>query len=181
MNAPSRQATHQKLTYKLRRMRREDIAQVFSLEQRIFPTPWTQKSYEFELGRNPASEQWVIEAVSGVEEPQVVAYCVCWLLGEELHIANIAVAPRFRRRKLAKRLLCFVLNRAAEKGLRSATLEVRAGNHAAQALYAAFGFVEVARRPRYYSDNHEDALLMQLPQLKAADLASQPETGREGA
>ncbi|MEX2143843.1 MAG: ribosomal protein S18-alanine N-acetyltransferase [Anaerolineales bacterium] len=159
-------------------MRRADIAQVFALEQRIFPTPWTLKSYEFELERNPDSEQWVIESGNGAGETQVAGYCVCWLLGEELHIANIAVAPRFRRKGLAKRLLGFVLHRAAEKGLQSATLEVRAGNKAAQALYAGFGFVEVARRPRYYSDNHEDALLMQLPQLGATELDS--ETQMEG-
>jgi ribosomal-protein-alanine N-acetyltransferase len=102
----------------------------------------------------------------------VVAYSVCWMLGDEMHIANIAVAQRFRRRGLGRKLLSHVLARAAEKGLLSATLEVRAGNQAAQALYASFGFVEIARRARYYSDNHEDALLMQLSHLDAAKLAS---------
>src|SRR3972149_11811825 len=113
------------VTYNLRRMRRSDVPEVLALEQRIFPTPWTQKSYEFALGRNPASEQWVIEAGS---EVQVVASSVCWTLGDEMHIANIAVAPKFRRRGLGRRLLAHVLKRAIEKGLQSATLEVRAGN-----------------------------------------------------
>jgi ribosomal-protein-alanine N-acetyltransferase len=176
VNTASPRSVEQKTTYKLRKMRRADLGQVFALEQRIFPTPWTMKSYEFELESNPASEQWVIESNGDTGETQVVAYCVCWLLGEELHIANIAVAPRFRRRGLGRRLLAFVLNRASEKGLQSATLEVRAGNQVAQALYTDFGFVEVARRPRYYSDNYEDALLMQLPQLVAL---AQP--GMEGS
>lgn len=159
--------------FKLRRMRREDLDQVFALEQRIFATPWTFKSYEFELENNPASEQWVIEAAPMGEEAEVVAYSVVWLLGEEVHVANLAVAPRFRRRGLARRLLAHVLERAAEKGLHSATLEVRAGNEAAKALYTGFGFIEVSRRPRYYSDNHEDALLMQIPQLHNAKLVDQ--------
>lgn len=181
MKASNQPVTEERMAFKLRRMRRADVTEVFALEQRIFPTPWTQKSYEFELERNPASEQWVIEAGGEEGESQVVAYSVCWMLGEEMHIANIAVAPRFRRRGLGRRLLAHVLNRAAEKGLQSATLEVRAGNQAAQALYARFGFVEIGRRLRYYSDNHEDALLLQLPRLNAAELTSEGEQRTEEA
>jgi len=52
------------------------------------------------------------------------------------------------------------LSAAREAGARLATLEVRAGNTAAQALYRQFGFQEVGRRPKYYTDNREDALIM---------------------
>lgn len=151
--------------FRLRRMRVSDIDQVYALEERIFPTPWTRRSYEFELERNPASEQWVIEAWVEHDEWSVVAYSVCWRLGDEVHVANLAVAPKFRRRGLGRRLLHHVLGRAADKGIKSATLEVRSGNQAAQALYSSFGFEVVGRRKRYYSNNHEDALLMQLPRL----------------
>jgi ribosomal-protein-alanine N-acetyltransferase len=158
--------SNEKTKFKLRRMRRKDLERIFALEQRIFPTPWTMKSYEFELEHNPASEQWIIEAWMDHEEWQVVAYCVCWFLGDEVHIANLAVAPKFRHQGLGRRLLGHVLVRATEKGMRSATLEVRAGNRVAQNLYESFGFVEMGRRKRYYSDNREDALLMQLPHLE---------------
>jgi ribosomal-protein-alanine N-acetyltransferase len=151
--------------FKLRRMRLSDIDQVHTLEERIFPIPWTRKSYEFELERNPASEQWIIETWADQQEWIVVAYTVCWQLGDELHVANLAVAPKYRRRGLGKRLLHHVLVRAAEKEIKSATLEVRSGNQAAQSLYTSFGFEVVGRRKRYYSNNHEDALLMQLPHL----------------
>lgn len=147
--------------FRLRAMRREDIVQVHALEERIFPTPWSLRSYEFELERNPASEQWVIET----GDQQIAAYLICWLLGDEVHIANIAVAPEFRRLGLGRRLLAHTLTSAAEDGFKSATLEVRAGNQAAQALYASFGFRVVGRRKHYYRDNNEDALLMQLAQL----------------
>lgn len=156
--------------FKLRPMRRSDLEHVFALEQRIFPTPWTLKSYEFELERNPASEQWIITAGMEPEEWQVVAYCVSWFLGDEVHVANLAVAPKFRQRGLGRRLLGHVLVRATEKGMQSASLEVRAGNRIAQNLYESFGFVEVGRRKRYYSNNREDAVLMQLPHLHKAEL-----------
>lgn len=163
---PAREATK----FKLRRMRHSDIDQVYALEERIFPTPWTRKSYEFELEHNPASEQWVIETYAEHNEWLIVAYSVCWQLGDELHIANLAVAPGFRRRGLARRLLHHVLARAAENGMTSATLEVRFGNQAAQVLYASFGFEVVGRRRRYYSNNREDALLMQLTHLDSVML-----------
>lgn len=154
----------QSQTFKLRPMRRTDLAPVHALEEIIFPTPWSLNSYEFELERNPASEQWVIEAN---DKAEVAAYAVCWLLGDELHIANLAVAPQFRRLGLGRRLLEHMLRRAAVAGLHSATLEVRVSNEAAQALYSSFGFHEVARRKAYYRDNQEDALLMQLPNIEA--------------
>jgi ribosomal-protein-alanine N-acetyltransferase len=156
---------HTSTKFKLRRMRLSDIDQVHELEERIFPTPWTRKSYEFELESNPASEQWIIETWAEHQEWIVVAYTVCWQLGDELHVANLAVAPKYRRRGLGRRLLHHVLARAAEQGMKSATLEVRSGNQAAQTLYTSFGFKVVGRRKRYYSNNHEDALLMQLPHL----------------
>lgn len=167
--------------FKLRRMRRSDIEQVHALEERIFPTPWTRKSYEFELEHNPASEQWVIEAWTEHGEWIVVAYSVCWHLEDELHVANLAVAPRFRRRGLGRRLLQHVLARAVQKGMKSATLEVRSGNQAAQVLYLSLGFEVVGKRKRYYSNNREDALLMQLPHLDLAALGVVQTKDREQA
>jgi ribosomal-protein-alanine N-acetyltransferase len=155
------------MEFKLRAMRREDIPPVYVLEELVFPTPWSIKSYYFELEQNSASEQWVIEARDPEgDQWEIAAYTVCWRLGDEIHIATLAVAPKFRRLGLARRLLAHVLTRAATDGFASSTLEVRAGNLAAQALYASFGYKEVARRKRYYRDNQEDALLLQLPHLE---------------
>lgn len=149
----------------VRPMRLEDLDPVYALEVATFPTPWSRNSYLFELQQNTASHQWVIEKQP---EGRIAAYIVCWLLGgDELHIANIAVAPEFRRRGLARCLLAHALAAGAEVGAESAALEVRASNLAAQKLYTEFGFEVVAVRKGYYQDNHEDALLMQLPSLGA--------------
>lgn len=156
----------EKTTYKLRSMRSTDIEQVFALEQIIFPTPWTLKSYEFELENNPASRQWVVEAQQPTGDWLIAAYSVCWILGNEVHIANFAVAPGFRRRGLGHRLLRHVLQHSLEEGMHSATLEVRSGNRAAQALYASYGFEQVGLRKQYYSDNREDALLLRLADIE---------------
>ncbi|QYK51256.1 MAG: ribosomal protein S18-alanine N-acetyltransferase [Anaerolineales bacterium] len=149
----------------IRPMRLEDIEPVHALEVAIFPTPWSLNSYLFELQQNSASHQWVAEAQPG---GQIAAYVVCWLLGgDELHIANIAVAPAHRRHGLGRRLLAHALAAGAALGAESAALEVRASNLAAQQLYAEFGFEVAAVRKGYYQDNHEDAWLMHLPSLGA--------------
>ena len=77
-------------------------------------------------------------------------------------ILNLAVHPEHRRRGLARRLLAEGLAQARTSGAELAWLEVRTSNLAAQALYASFGFKEVGRRPRYYDDTQEDALLLTL-------------------
>jgi ribosomal-protein-alanine N-acetyltransferase len=97
----------------------------------------------------------------------VVGVIVVWLIVDEAHIATLAVHPELRRQGIAQKLLCVALKDAAEDGMLSALLEVRAGNKAAQDLYGKFGFEGVGRRPRYYQDNFEDALLMTLPVLSA--------------
>lgn len=164
-------STARKPSYLLRAMRPEDLPQVYALEIAIFPTPWSLNSYQFELERNPASELWVIEARDGAGQSQIAAYLVAWLLIDEVHIANIAVAPDFRHLGLGRRLLRHTLRQAAEDGLRYATLEVRVGNKAARALYKSFGFEVAGRRRRYYRDNNEDALTMRLEALDRVLLA----------
>jgi ribosomal-protein-alanine N-acetyltransferase len=90
---------------------------------------------------------------------------VVWLVVDEAHIATIAVHPDYRGQGIAQELLCAGLIESIERGMRSATLEVRAHNLAAQSLYRRFRFDEAGVRPRYYRDNFEDALIMTADQL----------------
>ena len=144
----------------IRPMQMEDIEQVVSIDRLSFSLPWPASSYRFELLENTNSRPWVAERLEDNHPPQIVAMIVVWHIVDEAHIATIAVHPQFRRQGIAKCLLAFALKNASQQGMRTATLEVRAGNLAAQAMYNQFGFVIEGIRPRYYQDNREDALVM---------------------
>jgi ribosomal-protein-alanine N-acetyltransferase len=92
---------------------------------------------------------------------------VSWLIVDELHIATIATHVEYRRQGIAQSLLLHAFKSAWVEGAHSAFLEVRASNDAAQAMYRKYGFIESGRRPRYYKDNNEDAILMTLERLDA--------------
>ena len=77
-----------------------------------------------------------------------------------MHILNLAVHPQHRRRSLARLLLLTSMTQARDLGAQVAWLEVRPSNHPALKLYEFFGFKEMGRRPRYYDDTQEDALLL---------------------
>ena len=79
---------------------------------------------------------------------------------DEGYISNVAVAPAYRRQGVAGTLISALTARAEELGLAFVTLEVRAGNEPAKALYAKHGFVPVGRRKNYYDLPKEDAILM---------------------
>jgi ribosomal-protein-alanine N-acetyltransferase len=83
-------------------------------------------------------------------------------MGQEAHIVTIATHPDFRRQGLGRRLLQAMIDKAIDAGALEITLEVRASNYAAQALYRSMGFVVVGVRKHYYHDNGEDAILMTL-------------------
>jgi ribosomal-protein-alanine N-acetyltransferase len=94
------------------------------------------------------------------DDGSVVAFCVCWMLFEELHINTVAVDPAERRHGHATALLAHVFQEAASRGVTRATLEVRASNEAAIGLYERLGFRVTARRPGYYTNPDEDALIL---------------------
>jgi [ribosomal protein S18]-alanine N-acetyltransferase len=83
-----------------------------------------------------------------------------WLMVDEAHITTFAVHPAWRRQRIGERLLLAFLDLARDRHAREATLEVRLSNLAARRLYEKYGFRPVGVRPRYYSDNNEDALIM---------------------
>lgn len=144
----------------IRRMKVEDIPEVVEIDRSSFTLPWTERSFTYEVTENSAARCWVTEV-----DGQVAAMLVLWIIVDEAHIATIATHPKFRRRGFAKKMLIKSLVAAREEGAKKALLEVRARHVVAQKIYCDIGFVEVGRRPMYYRDNGEDAVLMTMDEL----------------
>jgi ribosomal-protein-alanine N-acetyltransferase len=141
-------------------MRRDDIAAVHEIERLSFRTPWPSYAFEQELASNRLARYLVVRIGE-----RLVAFAGLWLMADEAHVTTFAVHPDWRRRGIAQRLMVALVELSLEIGAQRMTLEVRAGNEAAQALYRRFGFIDVGRRPRYYTDDNEDALIMTTPEL----------------
>jgi len=146
-------------------MRLADLPAVLAIERVSYPTPWTEANFRQEIVANPHAWNLVVEDASGI-----AAYACCYLVADELQINDIAVRPDARRRGIGGRLLDEILAGAGARGARKATLEVRPSNRAARALYAARGFAVSGRRPGYYADSGEEAILMERCLNPAAGL-----------
>jgi len=144
----------------IRKMTVDDIPAVVELDKLSFSLPWPERSFRFELTDNPASRCWVAEA-----DGRIMGMIVVWLLVVEAHVATLATHLNFRRQGIGKRLLSHALQHLSIEGAQSSFLEVRASNIAAQEMYRKFGYKESGRRPHYYKDNDEDAILMHLDAL----------------
>jgi [ribosomal protein S18]-alanine N-acetyltransferase len=148
-----------------RHMELEDLDQVREIDRLSFSLPWPPTSYRFEIRENLGSILWVAESTSLPGERTVVGMIVVWMIMDEAHIATIAVHPDYRGRRIGRGLLAVALKEAIQKGAVESTLEVRANNFAAQAVYREFGYQVTGLRPQYYKDNQEDAVLMTLHTL----------------
>ncbi len=144
----------------IRRMTVEDVPAAHELDVSSFSLPWPERSLRFEVTDNLAARCW-----AAVLDDLLVGMLVLWMIVDEAHIATVATHPDHRRQGIASQLLLEALRSAHTEGARSALLEVRAGNQAAQEMYRKFGFEVVGRRERYYKDNYEDAVLMTLPRI----------------
>ncbi len=91
-----------------------------------------------------------------------LAFALVWLAADEVHLLDLAVEPKFRRRGVGRALLRTVIEGGRAAGGARVLLEVRRSNTAALGLYAGAGFYELDVRRAYYADNGEDALVMRL-------------------
>jgi ribosomal-protein-alanine N-acetyltransferase len=140
-----------------------DLDAVVALEEQSFTNPWSRDTLVWELRNSDVTFVYVMR----LDDRTPVAFCVCWMLLDELHVNTIAVAPAYRRQGLATRLLQHVLGEAGARGVRRATLEVRASNQAALKLYERLGFSVTATRPGYYTQPDEDALILWCNRIHA--------------
>ncbi len=169
----------QAIPYALRNMTTSDVPEVAALEQVCFSLPWSARAFDHEVRNNPMahflalrmrsprtqSEQarntrWWAKRAPSDSLGKLVGYGGLWLIVDEGHICTLAVHPDYRGRGLGEMLLVGLIERASALGAAVATLEVRVSNEAAQSLYDKYGFAQVGVRKGYYTDTHEDALIM---------------------
>jgi ribosomal-protein-alanine N-acetyltransferase len=143
-------------------MEPEHLDAVMAIENVSFPIPWRREAFLFEILLNETADY-----VVALYRDQVVGYGGMWLVLDEAHITNIAVHPDCRGRGIGRRILQELIKRAALRGATKMTLEVRPSNLIARKLYRDLGFEEKGVRKRYYQDNHEDAIIMWLEDIRA--------------
>jgi ribosomal-protein-alanine N-acetyltransferase len=176
---------------RLRPMVDADIPQIIDIERQSFPAMWPQTAYKRELSNKiaryivlaelrddsppppaPSSGLWAsFRRIVNAPEPALpsseylLGFIGVWLLVDEAHIVTIAVRDKCRRQGIGERLLLAASDLAWEMEQFVLTLEVRASNIEAQAMYEKYAFGRVGLRKRYYTDNNEDAVLMTTPDL----------------
>ena len=140
------------ITYEI--MNGSHVAQIAVLEKVCFSAPWSEQSIAEEL-HNPLS-LWIV----AMEGDILAGYVGSQSVMGKSDMMNVAVYPVFRRRGVAEGLIQRLITELAARGNHSLTLEVRAGNAPAIALYEKLGFTQVGRRPNYYRSPKEDALIL---------------------
>jgi ribosomal-protein-alanine acetyltransferase len=145
-------------------MSEHDLLEVVEIEERSGLSRWGWAAYYAELQGANRELMLVAHAKTSetVERPDIVGYIAARATAGELHINNVAVREAYRHKGIGLMLLNRVLERGKQVGVTTAFLEVRSGNSAAQALYKKCGFKALARRPNYYSEPLEDAVVMNL-------------------
>jgi len=138
----------------IRDMIEADLDQVLVIEQEVFSDPWPRSAFREQIG----GEGW--GAVVAEADCAVIGYGCYFTVDIEAHLTNIAVAPAFRRKSVAKSILDTILQRVIDADCEYLLLEVRQSNDAARAFYEKHGFTVLYQRPNYYRRPVESALVM---------------------
>jgi ribosomal-protein-alanine N-acetyltransferase len=140
--------------FTIRSLGYSDLPQVISIERRAFSAPWSLAMFVLELSKPSGLCLAAIDA----ESSKMVGYLILSRYDTVWHLMNIAVDPARRREGIARMMLEEMFERAGPD--EQYTLEVRTSNAPAIALYERYGFRSAGRRPRYYRDTGEDAVIM---------------------
>lgn len=130
------------------------VPQVAELEKVCFSDPWSERSVASELQNELAL--WLV----ALDGDTVAGYIGSQSVLGEADMMNVAVAPAYRRQGIAEALILELIQRLKAQEVHSLTLEVRASNDPAKALYEKLGFAQVGRRPNYYAHPREDGLIL---------------------
>lgn len=130
--------------------------QILEIENLSFQSPWSITSFSAELDKR-VSQLWALTS-----ENTLLGYICFWMFDDEIQLVNIAVHPQKRGNGFGHLLLTNLIEMSISKGIKNVWLEVRPSNFIARSLYQKLGFEEIGRRPKYYTDCNEDAIIMNL-------------------
>ena len=133
-------------------MQERHLAALAEIERACFHAPWSENMLREELGKG-------IFLVAE-QDGRTAGYVGCQTVLDEGYITNVAVSPDFRRQGIARALILALIGELRKRGSRCLTLEVRASNDPARALYESLGFAHVGTRRNYYQNPKEDALIL---------------------
>jgi ribosomal-protein-alanine N-acetyltransferase len=166
----------------------DDVPAVMAIDAVSFPRPWPEQSWRYEIRDNHNARCFVarmavtappltlVQRLLGEKHPgavsTVVGMACMWIVIDQAHIATIASAVAYRSQGVGRAVLRRCIDVAHAAGCHNVMLEVRISNHVAQALYRSFGFEVTGERKRYYSDNQEDALVMEILELQSPGYAN---------
>ena len=197
------------MTYTIRPLVKEDLAQVNAIDREAFPTQWPPPNYRQELQNriahyltacddtrtfDPPNEKpshvvlrllrsltpWAKKpGAPAPPRPYIAGFSGIWMMADEAHITNIAVRREYQGKGIGGLLLIATMDMACELKASFLTLEVRASNVNAQKLYTRYGFVQTGLRRAYYLDNREDAVIMSTESTSSPVLREKLETLRE--
>ena len=139
-----------------RRLELRDLNAIERIERASYPTPWSRSMFAGELAKPSSISLGAFEPETG----ELLGYLIISRYVDAWHVMNVAIAPDYRRRRIATSLLDQLFEVTAGEGRRGYTLEVRVSNEIAIKLYEQAGFKARGIRRGYYTDNHEDALIM---------------------
>ncbi len=149
-------------------MRRKHLRSVLRIEEQTSSTPWSLGLFLSEIRRD---ERDYVVALSA-DDDRVLGFAGLLYVFGEGHVTTVAVDPNVQGGRIGTRLMLELLRRAIERGSDSITLEVRASNAAALALYRRFGFAPSGVRKDYYKDPTEDALILWVREIDGPDYAA---------
>jgi [ribosomal protein S18]-alanine N-acetyltransferase len=146
----------------------EWLPAIVAFDEAVFGGFWGSNTYAEELVRSSGACLGITTTSSPTpQSTSLLAFGCVWHILDELHIILLGVHLDYRRQSLGLILLISLIQQSRARGMEQATLEVRASNRAAIALYEKVGFVTVGQRPKYYADTGEAALLMWCRHLQS--------------
>ena len=147
-------------SFKIVEMVPGDLNEVIEIEQCSFPTPWSEGLFLQQL--HSEFSKVFLATCNDLKKKEVLGYICIWFVTDEVHILNLACHPAFRKQGIASALLEHSLLFSCTMEVKKTFLEVRESNYAALSLYKKYGFKPIGIRKGYYSDTHEDAIVMVL-------------------